>query len=114
VGYAHDIFDLLDHQDQLQAKFTGGTVVHCFIGEKIDDPEMVKILVKSIAYNYHIPYFTITPTFSICPVHGYIPGNHTYCPYPHTKEELEMFGIEVEIEDRELSKPIETTHRIVS
>ena len=114
VGYAHDIFDLLDHQDQLQAKFTGGTVVHCFIGEKIDDPEMVKILVKSIAYNYHIPYFTITPTFSICPVHGYIPGNHTYCPYPHTKEELEMFGIEVEIKDRELSKPIETTNRIVS
>ena len=52
--------------------FTGGTVVHCFLGEKIDDPQMVKLLVKKIAENYTLPYFTITPTFSVCPVHGYI------------------------------------------
>ena len=95
VGYSDDIFDMLDHQDQLQSRFTGGTVVHCYIGEKIDDPEMVKLLVKKISENYSIPYFTITPTFSICPVHGYIPGSHSYCPYEHTPEELEMFGIDV-------------------
>ncbi len=95
VGYSDDIFDMLDHQDQLQSRFTGGTVVHCYIGEKIDDPEMVKLLVKKISENYSIPYFTITPTFSICPVHGYIPGSHSYCPYEHTPEELELFGIDV-------------------
>lgn len=98
-----DVFELLDHQDELQALFTGGTVVHCFLGEKIDDPEMVKLLVKKIAGNYSIPYFTITPTFSICPVHGYLPGSHEYCPYEHTPEELEAFGIEVD-NDNEYEK----------
>lgn len=95
VGHTDDLFDALDHQDELQSLFTGGTVVHCYIGEKIDDPDMVKLLVKRIAENYSIPYFTITPTFSICPVHGYIPGEHKFCPYPHSPEELEQFGIQV-------------------
>ncbi len=95
VGYSDDIFDVLNHQNELQAQFTGGTVVHCFIGEKIDDPQMVKKLVRKIAENYVIPYFTITPTFSICPVHGYIPGSHKYCPHEHSPEELEAYGIEV-------------------
>ncbi len=99
VDYSSDIFDVLDHQDELQALFTGGTVVHCFIGEKIDDVEMLKTLVRRIAENYSIPYFTITPTFSICPVHGYIPGSHKYCPHEHTQEELEQFGIEIPIKD---------------
>ncbi len=96
VGYTDDLFEVFDHQDELQTQFTGGTVVHAFIGEKIDDSLIVKTLVKRIAENYQLPYFTITPTFSICPVHGYIPGAHKYCPYEHTAEQLEIFGIEVE------------------
>lgn len=96
VNYHADIFELLDHQDELQSLFTGGTVVHCFLGEKIDDPQMVKLLVKKIAENYTLPYFTITPTFSICPVHGYLPGSYEYCPYEHTREELEIFGVETD------------------
>ena len=95
VSYSDDIFDVLDHQDELQGRFTGGTVVHCFIGEKIDDPEMAKILVKRIAEKYSIPYFTITPTFSICPVHGYLPGAHAFCPHEHTEEDLRMYGVEI-------------------
>ncbi len=107
VGYSDDIFDMLDHQDELQSRFTGGTVVHCYIGEKIDDPEMVKLLVRKISENYGIPYFTITPTFSICPVHGYIPGSHSFCPHEHTPEELEMFGIDVPVNsDNNIRKKI--------
>lgn len=81
VGYTDDIFQALDLQEELQAKYTGGTVFHCFIGEKIDDERQVAALVRKIAENYRIPYFTITPTFSVCPVHGYIPGEHHECPY---------------------------------
>lgn len=99
VGVTDDIFDLLDYQNDLQSLFTGGTVVHCFIGEKIDDPQLVKVLIKRISQNYTIPYFTITPTFSICPIHGYIPGSHKYCPYEHTREELDLYGIEVITEE---------------
>jgi ribonucleoside-triphosphate reductase (formate) len=96
-----DVFELLDHQDELQAMFTGGTVVHCFLGEKIDDPQMVKLLVKKIAENYSIPYFTITPTFSVCPVHGYIPGSYVFCPHEHSKEDLDAYGIYVDNKDKE-------------
>lgn len=96
VGSTLDIFDILDHQNELQSLFTGGTVVHCLIGEKIDDPEIVKTLIKRISENYSIPYFTITPTFSICPVHGYISGSHKYCPLEHSEEENELYGIDVE------------------
>ncbi len=102
-----DVFELLDHQDDLQILFTGGTVVHCFVGEKIDDPQMVKLLVKKIAENYMLPYFTITPTFSICPVHGYLPGSFDFCPYEHTQEELEIYGIETD------NKILETSNKIV-
>ncbi len=80
VDYTDDIFDALDHQDELQCKYTGGTVLHGFIGEKLSSGEATAKLVKKIAYNYKLPYFTITPTFSICPVHGYIPGKHFTCP----------------------------------
>lgn len=96
VSYSDDLFEVLDHQDSLQTKFTGGTVVHLFLGEKIDDINVVKKLVKKIAENYSLPYFTLTPTFSICPIHGYISGEHKYCPYDHTPEELIKFGIEVD------------------
>ena len=67
-------------QEPLQSKYTGGTVFHSFIGEKINDPAQVASLVKKIAESYKIPYFTITPSFSICPIHGYIPGYHEHCP----------------------------------
>ncbi|MDR1997501.1 MAG: ribonucleoside triphosphate reductase, partial [Candidatus Margulisbacteria bacterium] len=79
VSATADIFEALEHQDDLQVLYTGGTVVHGFIGEKIDDPEVCKRLVKKIAENYRLPYFTVTPTFSICPEHGYISGTHHKC-----------------------------------
>lgn len=96
VSYTDDLFEVLDHQDVLQTKFTGGTVVHLFLGEKIDNIEVVKSLVKKIAENYALPYFTLTPTFSICPVHGYISGEHHYCPFEHSEEELLKYGIEAD------------------
>lgn len=99
VNHTDDIFEVLDHQDDLQTRFTGGTVVHCFIGEQIDDPSMAKQLVRKIAENYRLPYFTLTPTFSICPVHGYIPGSYSYCPYDHSEADLEQFGIDVKESD---------------
>jgi len=80
VGFTDDIFDALDLQESLQTKYTGGTVLHGFIGERIKDVESCKKLVKKICYKYKLPYFTITPTFSICPVHGYLDGEHKYCP----------------------------------
>lgn len=81
VNFTEDIFEALDLQDPLQTKYTGGTVFHGFLGERLSDVETCKQLVKKIAYNYKLPYFTITPTFSICPDHGYIPGEHETCPY---------------------------------
>ncbi len=80
VNYTDDLFEALDLQDEIQTKYTGGTVLHAFVGEALPSAESVKKIVKKIAHNYHLPYFTITPTFSICPKHGYIPGAHTYCP----------------------------------
>ncbi len=80
VGYTSDIFEALELQDNLQTKYTGGTVLHGFLGEKINDIEVVKNLVKTIATKYHLPYFTFTPTFSICPEHGYLSGEHHTCP----------------------------------
>ncbi|MGC8764871.1 MAG: ribonucleoside triphosphate reductase [Brevinematia bacterium] len=92
VNYTDDIYELLDFQDSLQSRFTGGTVIHIFLGEKINDPEILGKLVYKIASQYRLPYFSITPTFSICPVHGYIAGEHRYCSLPHTEEELEKYG----------------------
>jgi len=81
VDFTEDIFTALDMQDELQTKYTGGTVFHGFLGESISDPDTCKALVKKIAYNYRLPYYTITPTFSICDNHGYISGEHFNCPY---------------------------------
>ena len=80
VGFTRDIFQALDLQDNLQIKYTGGTVLHGFLGERLDSGETAKKLVKKIVENYHLPYFTLTPTFSICPKHGYLSGEHHYCP----------------------------------
>jgi ribonucleoside-triphosphate reductase len=79
VYYTEDLFEALEIQDPLQTKYTGGTVFHCFIGEKITKVG-VKILVKKISNNFSLSYFTLTPTFSICPNHGYLEGEHEYCP----------------------------------
>lgn len=80
VDHSEDLFEVLKHQDDLQTLYTGGTVLHAFLGERIDDPEVCKRLVRKIAENFHLPYFTISPTFSVCPVHGYIAGEHHECP----------------------------------
>lgn len=80
VNFTDDIFSALDLQDDLQVKYTGGTVLHGYLGERLPDGETAKKLVKKIVENYRLPYFTITPTFSICPKHGYLSGEHKYCP----------------------------------
>jgi ribonucleoside-triphosphate reductase len=80
VGYTTDVFEALDLQDNLQSKYTGGTVLHIFLGEEEPSPIATKKLVRKVAENYSLPYYTITPTFSICPIHGYMPGEHKYCP----------------------------------
>ncbi len=81
VGCTDDIFEALSHQDDLQTLYTGGTVFHGFLGERIDDWRGARLLVQRIAENFHLPYFTISPTFTICPVHGYIAGEHFSCPH---------------------------------
>lgn len=81
VNYTDDIFEALDLQDELQSKYTGGTVFHAFLGEKVDDIKTLKTLLKKICYNYKLPYISITPTFSVCKDHGYISGEHFTCPH---------------------------------
>lgn len=80
VGWTDNLFEVLDHQDSLQTKYTGGTTVHCFLAEKVSDIVAVRTLIKTIAENYHIPFFTITPTFSTCATHGYVAGEVKQCP----------------------------------
>jgi ribonucleoside-triphosphate reductase len=96
VSFSDDLFEVLEHQDELQTLYTGGTVLHIFLGEQVDDWRQARKLVRTVAENFHLPYFTLTPTFSICPVHGYISGEHPFCPYEHTPEELRRFGRVVE------------------
>jgi ribonucleoside-triphosphate reductase len=79
VEFTQDLFEALDLQDELQTQYTGGTVLHGFIGERLTK-EGVKKIVKKIAEGYHLPYFTITPTFSVCSSHGYLSGEHVLCP----------------------------------
>jgi len=80
VNYTDDLFDALRHQDDLQVLYTGGTVFHAFLGERVTDAEACKLLVRRIAENFRLPYYTITPTFSICVDHGYLGGEHFKCP----------------------------------
>jgi ribonucleoside-triphosphate reductase len=79
VGFTDDLFRTLDLQDELQTKYTGGTVLHVFLGEQVRDPAVVRGLVRKIATGYRLPYFTLTPTFSICPTHGYLEGEQPHC-----------------------------------
>lgn len=80
VGYTSDIFTALDLQERLQTKYTGGTVLHLYMGQKISSGEACKQIVKRVLTNYSLPYISITPVYSICPKHGYIAGAHKYCP----------------------------------
>lgn len=90
VNYTDDIFYALDLQDEIQTMYTGGTVLHIFVGERIDNSESVKNLIRKICESYRLPYITITPTFSVCPNHGYIGGEHSLCPY--CGEETEVYS----------------------
>jgi ribonucleoside-triphosphate reductase len=91
VEASDDVFAVLDHQDDFQALYTGGTVQHVFVGEAIEDPAAVKRFVQTVCSRYRLPYFTVTPTFSICPEHGYLAGEHARCP---------RCGIEAEVYSR--------------
>lgn len=92
VGHTEDIFEALDLQDPLQTKYTGGTVLHFFLGERIDNIETTKKLVRKISQNYKLPYFTLSPTFSVCPVHGYIAGEHPKCPKCLVDQDCEVYS----------------------
>jgi ribonucleoside-triphosphate reductase len=81
VDYTDDPFEALELQDELQTMYTGGTVLHLYMSEKLSSPEAAKNLVKKAISNFKLPYISITPVFSVCPKHGYIPGEHEYCPY---------------------------------
>ncbi len=80
VGFTDDPFAALNLQEALQSKYTGGTVMHLYMGERISDAKTCRTLLKRVLENYRIPYVTVTPTFSICPKHGYISGEHKFCP----------------------------------
>ena len=80
ANYTDDPFEALDLQDELQCKYTGGTVLHLYMSERLRSAESARKLVKTVIENYKLPYITITPVFSVCPKHGYIAGEHEYCP----------------------------------
>ncbi len=80
VNFTDDPFVVLEHQEELQRKYTGGTMLHLYMGEPVSSGEAAQKIVRTIFENYKIPYMTLTPTFSICPKHGYLPGRHEFCP----------------------------------
>lgn len=80
VGFTDDPFEALERQDELQRKYTGGTVLHLYMSERLSSIEACKKLVRRALERFTLPYITITPTFSICPRHGYLSGEHKYCP----------------------------------
>jgi len=90
VNYTDDIFETLTLQDELQTKYTGGTVLHVFLGEQVDDTRVIRGLIRKIAGNFRLPYFTLSPTFSICPTHGYLPGRQDTCS--RCSQETEIYS----------------------
>jgi ribonucleoside-triphosphate reductase len=90
VNYTDDLFDTLMLQDELQTKYTGGTVLHVFLGEQVSDMEAIKGLLKKVVTGFHLPYFTLTPTFSVCPAHGYLNGEQHTCP--ECNQETEVYS----------------------
>lgn len=88
VNYTDDIFETLQLQDDLQTKYTGGTVLHIYLEEQVGEPEAIKALIRKVVTNYRLPYFTITPTFSVCPSHGYLNGKKEKCPICNDETEV--------------------------
>jgi len=93
VNYSDDVFAVAEHQDTIQTLYTGGTVLHVFLGEQLNDWKQARRIVRLLSENYHLPYFTLTPTFSVCPVHGYLSGEQHICNKAHTEEQLQRFGV---------------------
>ena len=81
VGFCDDPFEALARQEPLQTRYTGGTVLHLYLGERVSSAEACKALVRRALSRFRLPYITVTPTFSICPVHGYVAGEHAFCPH---------------------------------
>ncbi len=104
VAYTDDIFETLDLQDELQSRYTGGTVLHLYLGERIPDKEIAKSLIRKVFTNYKLPYISLTPTFSVCPNHGYLAGEHFACP---------DCGAEAEVWSRVVGylRPVQNFHR---
>ena len=92
VNYTDDIFEALKLQDEIQCKYTGGVVLHLFLGERVSNIQTVKSLIKKIFENFRLPYITLTPTFSICPSHGYLEGEHFECPKCTIKQPCEVYS----------------------
>jgi len=92
VNYTDDSFEALKLQDEVQCKYTGGTVLHLFLGERVSDIQTVKSLIKKVFEKFHLPYITISPTFSICPAHGYLSGEHFECPKCIIKQPCEVYS----------------------
>jgi len=92
VNATDDLFQALDWQDELQTRYTGGTVVHVFLGERVNSIEATKSLVRRVAASYELPYFTLTPTFSVCPTHGYLAGEHFECPKCANHQPCEVYS----------------------
>lgn len=92
VNYTDDIFKTIKLQDELQCKYNGGTVLHIFLGERVADIQSTKKLIRKIFENFKLPYITLTPTFSICPVHGYLSGEHFYCPKCVIEQPCEVYS----------------------
>jgi len=92
VNYTDDVFEALKLQDEIQCRYTGGSVLHLFLGERIPDTESTKRLIRKVFENFNLPYVTLTPTFSICPVHGYIAGEHFSCPHCVIKQPCEVYS----------------------
>ncbi|MBP8617854.1 MAG: Anaerobic ribonucleoside-triphosphate reductase [Parcubacteria group bacterium ADurb.Bin305] len=92
VNYTDDLFEALKLQDELQTKYTGGTVFHAFLGEAVSDTETVRSLIKTVFEKFKLPYLTLTPTFSICPTHGYLKGEHFICPFCTVEQKCEVYS----------------------
>jgi ribonucleoside-triphosphate reductase len=90
VNYTDDLFETLVHQDDLQTQYTGGTVQHLFLGEMVDDVDTIKSLVRKVTGRFRLPYFTLTPTFSVCSSHGYLKGEQPVCP--HCQQATEVYS----------------------
>jgi ribonucleoside-triphosphate reductase len=113
VGFTEDLFETLRLQDGLQSKYTGGTVLHIFLGEQVKDIAVIKALVRKIAANYRLPYFTLTPTFSICPAHGYLDGEQPCCSRCSETTEVysRVVGYVRPVEQSNIGKPAESGDR---